>query len=114
MASPIKNDWKRVPHTHKNANLIESRNVKDAAVVHVEKGHFRGSTISGYFELADKDTAIKLYKSGKQKLEVKLGWFNAKPPSSWAHITIDSKYKIIDSYSGPVIHNISASLREHK
>lgn len=112
MHSTIHTDWTNIPHTHKNASVIEVRKLLiPSPAIEILNGKFRGSHISGIFELASQSTLFKSRKNGKRTIEVKLGWFGAKPPTCWANVTVLGGYTIYDSYVGEVIHNIYAVKR---
>lgn len=111
MASRITTNWDGIPHTRATANLVELRKVTGARVVRIDTGSFRGAPVSGYFELASLETRLKLDKNGTRTIEVKLGWFGAKPPTSWASVTILGTHKILDNFTGTVFHNISGQRR---
>ena len=112
MASRITTDWTGIPHTRASANIVELRKVTDAHVIRIDKGSFRGATISGYFELASPHTAIKTDVNGTRTIEVKLGWFGVRPQKgTWAHVTILGGHKFLNDFSGTVFHNIAGLRR---
>jgi hypothetical protein len=107
MTSQISTNWEGIPHTRPTANLVELRKVTGAHVVLINNGSFRNASISGFFELASPSTQVSININGIKTIEVKLGWFGVKPPTSWANVTILDTYEIIDNFSGTVFHNIS-------
>jgi hypothetical protein len=111
MASRITTNWEGIPHTRATANIVELRKVEGVRVVRIDSGSFRSAPVSGYFELASPETRLKLDKNGTRTIEVKLGWFGAKPPTSWASVTILGTHKILDNFTGTVFHNISGQRR---
>ena len=109
MASRITTDWTGIPHTHKNASVVETRTaIRPVLAVEIKEGKFRGSRISGVFELADANSHVKVDKNGKVTIQVQLGWFGVKPPTCWANVTIVGHHMIHRSYKGPVVHNIQS------
>jgi len=111
MATRIGTNWEGIPHTRATANMVELRKAEAVRVVRIDNGSFRNASVSGYFELASADTRMKVDKSGNRTIEVKLGWFGVKPPTSWASVTILGAHKILDNFSGAVFHNISGQSR---
>jgi hypothetical protein len=111
MATRITTNWDGIPHTRSTANLVELRKVTGARVVRIDTGSFRSASVSGYFELASPETRVKVDKNGTRTIEVKLGWFGAKPPTSWASVTILGTHTILDNFTGTVFHNISGQRR---
>lgn len=109
MARAITTNWDGVPHTHKKATVVEHRTpTKAVHAVEIANGMFRGSPISGVFELAEATTDLRITKTGKQTIEVKLGWFGAKPLTCWANVTVIGRYKIHSNYTGLLVHNIQS------
>jgi hypothetical protein len=111
MSSRITTKWVGVPHTCPTAKNIESREATGIYAVQINNGSFRKASISGVFELADPDTNVRVNKNGKVKIEVKMGWFGVKPPTSWANVTIIGQHTLLNDYSGPVVHNLSGRRR---
>jgi hypothetical protein len=111
MATRIGTNWEGIPHTRATANIVELRKVEGVRVVRIDNGSFRNASVSGYFELAAADTRMKVDKSGNRTIEVKLGWFGVKAPTSWASVTIAGEYKILENFTGAVFHNISGTRR---
>ena len=111
MATTITTNWDGVPVTRSTANIVEIRVAENIQAVKITKGSFRSAPVSGFFELASQETDYKIDKNGKKTIEVKLGWFGVKPPTTWAHVTILGDSNIINNYSGSVVHNISGHRR---
>lgn len=111
MATRIGINWEGIPHTRATANIVELRKVEGVRVVRIDNGSFRNASVSGYFELAAADTRMKVDKTGNRTIEVKLGWFGVKPPTSWASVTIEGEHKILENFTGAVFHNISGTRR---
>lgn len=106
-------DWNYSgPRTNDNAILRAFRNVDRARAVSITNGSYRKATINGVFELADSAgiNAIRVYPSGKRKVNVVCEWFGGMPPSK-EYIQIDvtgeatrpTKVEMIESYCGPVV-----------
>jgi hypothetical protein len=111
MATRIGTNWEGIPHTRATANIVELRKVEGVRVVRIDNGSFRNASVSGYFELAAADTRMKVDKSGNRTIEVKLGWFGVKPPTSWASVTILGSCQVLENFTGAVFHNISGQRR---
>lgn len=105
MATKPQTDWDGIPHTHRNARVLEDDYaVRNARVIHLSKASIRCTKVSGTFLLAP-DAEMKTY-AGKQRIEVQCLWFGRKPPTSWMHITVLSSPRYEDNYSGTVVWNI--------
>ena len=46
---------------------------------------------------------------GKTRVEVKVYWFERKPKTTWAHITLNGEWELLRNYSGNVVDNIGQS-----
>ncbi len=111
MVTRITTNWDGIPHTDNTANIVELRQVAGVRVVRIDDGSFRNASMSGFFELASPDTQLKVYRNGTRKIEVKLGWYGVKPPTSWAKVTILGTHQIFENFVGTVFHNISGRRR---
>ena len=47
------------------------------------------------------------HPDGKVTVEVKMGWFSVKPPTSWANVTILGEHTLLPNYTGPIVHYVS-------
>jgi hypothetical protein len=112
MATRIGTNWDGIPDTRSTANFVELRKVSHARVIRIDNGSFRKAPVSGYFELASPDAQVKVNKNGIRTIEVKLGWFGARPKKKgWANVTILNGHKFLDNFTGTVFHNISGKRR---
>lgn len=87
MPSEITSIWNQKYNTNAQAKPIEYREVERARVVLVKNAHLRGSDFGGIFELAETQDPFDIF-DGKQRAEVKVGWFGMKPKTTWSHITL--------------------------
>ena len=100
-------DWEGIPHTSPNASPVEMRRVVDVLAIRIRNGHLRGSDIKeGVFELADVAQPFDVF-DGKTRVEVKVCWFERKPKTTWAHITLNGEWELLRNYSGNVVDNIA-------
>lgn len=106
MPIPLNASWDETPYTHANAAPTSFRYVLDSPCVRIVNGRLRGSIVSGVFELANVPNPFDEY-SGNKRVQVKVGWFGAKPRTTWAHITLDADWELLQHYTGEVVHNIS-------
>jgi hypothetical protein len=102
----ITDDWDTRYNTNAFAVATEFRKVKNATVIKVKNGFYRGSEINGMFEVAKPEDPVK-GKRGKLKVEVLCGWFGMKPRTTWIHIKLTGKWELIEGYSGEVTLNFS-------
>ena len=107
MATRITTNWDGVPLTHRRADIVETRQATRIQAVQIPIGSFRCASVGGVFELASPNTQLKTDKNGKVTVEVKMGWFSVKPPTSWANVTILGEHTLLPNYTGPIVHNVS-------
>jgi hypothetical protein len=106
MAGEYNTEWNDVPNTYPNAKPESYRQVKNVLAVLIHEGFLRGSTFNDcYFEVADSLQPFDVF-DGKTRVEVQVLWFNRKPVTTWAHITLNGKYELLRNYSGEVVANI--------
>ena len=91
MASVITDEWDPKYNTNPRAIPVEFRHVVDVLAVRVVNARLRGSDLSGYFEVADVPKPFDSY-ADKQRVQVKVGWFGMKPPTTLAHITLNGEW----------------------
>jgi hypothetical protein len=101
------NGWgKDTPNTFETAKPNEMIEVKDAHVIHITNGYYRGATFSGTFEIAKPRNPFWETKKGR-RVFVKAYWFCHKPRTSFPAILIQSaEYKVENHYNGKVVRNI--------
>jgi hypothetical protein len=101
-------EWIDIPHEHEKAKPKgERRVVYNQLAIRIDEGFLRGSTFTGIFLIANVNAPFKVVKN-ELRVEVIVGWFGAKPKTSWTHITLKGKWKLLKNYSGPVETNITA------
>ena len=101
-------DWSNIPHEHEKAKPNgELRVVYNQLAIRIDEGFLRGSTFSGVFLIANVNAPFKIVK-GELRVEVVVGWFGSKPKTTWTHITLKGKWKLLKNYSGQVETNITA------
>ncbi len=106
MPIPLTRDWDEIPDTHRNAAPTSERYVLDSPCIRIVNGRLRGSMVSGVCELANVPSPFDEY-SGNQRVQVKVGWFGARPKTTWAHITLGVDWELLPNFTGDVVHNIS-------
>lgn len=106
MPIPLTRDWDEIPDTHRNASPTSLRYVLDSPCVRIVNGRLRGSMVSGVFELANVPSPFDEH-SGNRRVQVKVGWFGARPRTTWAHITLGDEWELLPNFTGDVVHNIS-------
>jgi hypothetical protein len=99
-------DWTGIPHTDRAASCITYREVRNVMVVEVTTAAIRGATVDGAFEVSDHPEPIVVHNDGLVRVEVKCLWYGRKPPTTWMHLTLQGKWKLVRSYSGPVVSDI--------
>ena len=78
----------------------------------VEDASIRDASVSGVFEVSDHPSPLAVYKDGLTRVEVRCLWYGRKPSSSWMHLTLRGRWKLIRAHKGSVVENIgSPSLR---
>lgn len=97
-------DWRDIPRQAKTASIKRKRFVDNAAVIQLDKGFIRGSTVGGFFKLAE-GADVKTY-AGKRRIEVECLWFGRKPRYSWMNLTLLSDPNFLYGYSGEVALDI--------
>ncbi len=102
------NGWgKDTPDTFDTAKPNETSEVKDAHVIHITNGYYRGSTFSGTFELAKPRNPYWDTKKKARRVFVKAYWFCHKPRTSWPAVLIEgTEYRPEEHYNGIVVRNI--------
>jgi len=108
MLTEITTEWNHKYDTHPSAKPdVQLRQVVDVLAIRITNGHLRGSDFDGVFEVAETSDPFDVF-AGKQRVEVKVGWFGMKPKTTWSHITLNGEWELIRNYSGKVVHNIAA------
>ncbi len=102
----ITDEWNTRYNTNAFAIATEFRKVKNVTAIVITKGFYRGSEISGIFEVAKPEDPVK-GKRGKLKVEVLCGWFGMKPRTTWIHVKLAGKWQLIEGYSGDTVLNLS-------
>jgi len=106
MTSEYNTDWSGVPSTHPSAKPETFRQVNNVLAVFIHEGYLRGSTFRDcYFEVADSQEPFDTF-AGKTRVEVQVLWFDRKPATTWAHLTLIGKWELLRNYSGEVVANI--------
>ncbi len=109
MLTEITTEWNDRYNTHTGAKPDgQLRDVVNALAIRITNGHLRGSDFDGVFEVADATDPFDVF-AGKQRVEVKVGWFGMKPKTTWSHITLNGDWELIRNYSGKVIHNLAST-----
>lgn len=106
MTIPLNASWDEIPHTNPLAKPTSVRYVLDSPSIRLINGRIRGATVSGVFELANVPKQFDDF-NGNRRVQVKVGWFGAKPLTSWTHITLGDEWELIPNFTGDVVHNIS-------
>jgi hypothetical protein len=106
MTDEINTNWDKIPHTNPKATVVRQRKVLDTLAIRVENAGLRMASLNDVFEVADNPQPFSLV-NGDLKVEVKCLWYDRKPPTSWAHITLGSKWELIRNFSGEVADNIA-------
>ena len=105
MTVEISTNWDGVRNTNPNASVNRTRKTLDTLAIRVASAELRSSTLSDIFEVADIPQPFSLV-DGKLKVEVKCLWYDRKPPTSWAHLTLGDQWELVRNYSGEVADNI--------
>jgi hypothetical protein len=106
MGEIYRTDWKGVPHTNRHAIPVEFEYVRNTDVIYVEKAAIRDAVVEkAHFEIANTAT-VGDHFHGKPSVEVRCLWYGCKPTTTWMHLTLLGKWKVIPRYSGKVIRNI--------
>lgn len=92
---------KSAPHFHKAAVCAEKRRVENARVIKVETGLYRGTVISGTFELAPDTTP-------HTHAQVIAKWFGWSPNRGTIRIGLFDA-KVIEKYTGEVTANFGVA-----
>jgi len=98
-------NWENTPNINDKAGINEIRKVKDKLVLEVTNAHIRKAKVSGVFEVADTEMPFRI-KKGELTVEVICLWHGKKPKTTWTHLTLGKKYKLIASHTGGVTANI--------
>lgn len=106
MSAEINKNWDGIRNTNPNAIVNRTRKALDSLAIRVESAELRSATLTAVFEVADIPQPFSLV-DGKLKVEVKCLWYDRKPPTSWAHLTLGSQWELIRNYSGEVADNIA-------
>ncbi len=106
MPIELTTDWTDIPNTRAGAKPTSKRYALDVLAVRVVGASLRGSTFDGVFEVADVQVPINKLRN-ELKVEVKVGWFGARPRKTWAHLTLGDDWELLRHYTGDVVHNIS-------
>lgn len=94
------------PHTDPDAIPLGTRHVKDATVIVVTEGHYRGATFDGAFELVP-GKKLQFWRNGSVRAEVIMKWYDWQPESNFPRIAFaKDDYKILEHYTGEVIDAI--------
>jgi hypothetical protein len=99
-------NWDEIPHTHSTAVPTSMRYVLDSPSIRLVDGRIRGATVSGIFELANVAQYFDDF-NGNRRVQVKVGWFGAKPRTTWTHIILGDEWELLPNFTGEVVHNIS-------
>ena len=106
MPIALTTDWTHIPNTKTGATPTSYRYVLDVLAVHVVGARLRTSTFNGIFEVANVQEPFSTYR-GESRIEVKVGWFGARPRKTWAHLILGDEWELLSHYTGDVVHNIS-------
>ena len=99
-------DWTGIPHTDAKAGVTKVEPVSNVTVIWISKASIRNAQLDDrFFALVDA-ASIPQMRRGKECFEVKCFWYGRKPLTSWMHIAIDGKDKIIPKYRGKVVSDI--------
>ena len=99
---------KTTPDTYPNAKPTDFEDVKGVNVIHIKNGFYRGSPVSGIFELPEGKPRFINSRQG-QRIYVKAHWFCRRPKTAWPTILLlDNTYEFIEQYEGKVVRNIGA------
>lgn len=99
-------NWNNIPNTHADARPVEYRRVLDVLAIRIVEGAFRNAEVAGVFEIADIAEPFDIH-DGNLRVQVKCCWFERKPPTSWAHITLNGQWELLRNYTGEVVDNIA-------
>ena len=92
------------PTTDWGAEAVHFRSVKNATVIEVQEGTYRGcAPMAGVFELVAEPRILW----GLMRAEVYCSWHGVKPFTVFPQIVVGSNYKIHKNYSGKVVDNIA-------
>jgi len=105
MTTEISTNWDGIRNTNPNATVNRTRKALDTLAIRVESAGLRMATVSDVFEVADIPQPFSLV-NGELKVEVKCLWYDRKPPTSWAHLTLIGNWELIRNFSGEVADNI--------
>lgn len=97
-------NWREIPKQSRSASVSRRRLVENASVIRVDKAFIRGSTVSGFFKLA-QGAEVKTY-AGKRRIEVECLWFGRKPRYTWMNLTLLSEPMFLCGYTGEVALDI--------
>lgn len=100
-------DWTGIPHTDRTAVPTSWRRVQQVLAIEATSASIRGAEVSGVFELSDARAPLSMHADGRIRVEVKCLWYGCKPPSSWMHLILPSRWRLVRRYSGSVVENIS-------
>ncbi len=108
--------WPRKIEGDRNAKPIAWRMVKRGTpVIYVRHAFLRGSTFSGYFELAqDEESFLKQVnkQEGERRVHVVCYWQGRGLKNEWPSIKLSDHPIVQWDYEGPVIINIG-TLEHH-
>lgn len=94
------------PDTYPNAKPTDFDEVSDVTVIHIKNGFYRGSHVTGTFELPDPKPRMIRSKQGP-RIYVKAYWFCRRPKTAWPTILLlNDVLDIEEHYSGKVVRNI--------
>jgi hypothetical protein len=99
--------WEGAPNINANAAINEIRKVKGKLAIEVTAAYIRKAKVNGVFEIANTEMPFRI-KKGELTVEVICFWHGKKPKTTWTHLILSKKYKLITSHTGEVTANIGA------
>jgi hypothetical protein len=98
-------NWDSASHTNSKAEIIAHTKFNGKLAIEVKNAYIRKAKISGIFQIAEVDNPFTV-KNGVLRVEVECMWEGKKPKSSWMHLIIKNKYKILLNHKGSVVSNV--------
>ena len=97
--------WVGAANTNPKAVIIDYNNFDGELAIEVKNARIREAKVSGIFQIAKIENPFTIVK-GELKVEVVCLWDGKKPKTTWTHLSIKNKYKLLTSHEGQVVSNI--------
>jgi len=103
--SKKKSHWSGATNTNPKAIILDYKKFDGELAIEVKNASIRQAKVSGVFQIANTENPFTLVK-GELKVEVVCFWDGKKPKTTWTHLSIKNKYKLLTCHEGQVVSNI--------